>query len=132
MDKLIAMALSVIVLMGGLTSGMQAYDIYSAAVSVRSALTAAELQLATDGGVSDRVGYLVAQRMADDKRDLNLVSVTGTPPGVPWGGQVTLTVTYDHPYMLTRMMPNFRWISYRGTFRVQKSITTISGVVPSG
>ncbi len=132
MDQFISMALAALLLMGTFTAGLQAFDIYSAVVSVRAALTAAELQLATDGGVSPQVTFLVARRMADDRRPLEQVQVSGTPPGVPWGGQVTLTVTYDHPYVLTRLLPELKWISYRGTFRIQKSLTTISGVVPSG
>lgn len=132
MDQFISMTLAVILLISTFTVGLQAYDIYSAVVTVRSALTAAELELASDGGVSNDVAYIVARRMADDRRDLSRVQVTGTSPGVAWGGQVTLTVTYDHPYMLSRLLPDFQWVGYEGTFRIQKSLTTISGVVPSG
>lgn len=132
MDQLLSMALAVIMLMSSFAATLQAYDIYAAVVSVRSSLAVAELQLATDGGVSDRVAYLVARRMETDHRDLDRLQITGTPPGTPWGGEVTLTVTYDHPYILTRLLPDLRWVDYRGTYRIQKSLTTISGKAASG
>lgn len=132
MDHFLAMGLAVILIIGSLAAGLQAYDIYSAVVSVRSALTVAELQLSTDGGVSDRVMYLVSRRLQADKRDLGRVQVGGTPPGTPWGGEVTLTVVYEHPYLLTRVLPELRWVGYSGTFRVEKSLTTVSGKAAAG
>lgn len=132
MDQFLAAALAVVMVVGTLGAAFQAYDIYSAVLSVRSALTVAELQVATDGGVSDRVRYLVARRMVADKRDLARVQIGGTPAGTPWGGEVTLTISYDHPYVLTRLLPGLRWVSYQGTFRIQKSLTTVSGKVAAG
>lgn len=130
MDQYIASALSVLMIVGVLALGLEAYDVYAAVANVRGAISVAELQLASDGGVSPQVVQLVRQQLASDHVDLSRVQISGTPAGLPWGGQVTLTVDYDHPYKLVQMISGLKYLTENGNFHIHKSLTTVSAHAP--
>lgn len=130
MDQYIASALSVLMIVGVMAMGMEAYDVYAAVTTVRGAISVAELQLASDGGVSPQVIQLVQQQLTSDHVDLSRVQISGTPAGVPWGGQVMLSVDYDHPYKLVQMIPGLKYLTENGNFHIHKTLTTVSAHEP--
>jgi hypothetical protein len=132
MSHYIAGGLMILLLCAAALLGMEAFGVYHSAAMVEAALLDGQLQLAADGGLSPRVEQMVRRRIAAEGGDVSRLQVTGSQPRTPYGELVSLQVVYAYPFALNGLLPrgeNGGW-QRRGTFRVERTATTMSGWRP--
>jgi hypothetical protein len=87
-------------------------ELYRLSRAVDRARNAGILQAEIDGGLSPEAQNRIWHEIRAEGLDPGLITLEGSPVGVPWGGRVFVRLTYQHRFhsvMFDQMAGLVRW-----------------------